>query len=64
MASTDGGAHNNLTLTRHLILFIASLASIQELDGLLGTLIRINLHAFVATHTADYPWLLAATVVS
>ena len=64
MASTDGWAHDYLTLTRDLVLFDAPLAAIQELHGLLLTLIRVALHAFVTTDSADHTRLLAASMVT
>ena len=64
MSSTDGRAHDDLTLARDLILFVTTLASIQELYGLLGTLIRVDLHAFVTTYTTYHSWLLTASVIA
>ena len=64
MATSNGRAHDYLTLTWDLVLIDASLAAIQELHGLLLTLIRVALHAFVTTDSADYTRLLAASMLT
>lgn len=64
MATSNGRAHDYLTLTRDLVLIDASLAAIQELHGLLLTLIRIALHAFVPANSADHTRLLAASMLT